>query len=158
MRLETIFNRVISIADMVYLNQNLKTLLHNEYETPLDIYNAYNQYPVFDDFLKYYDEVESIHFFMKKDMITDSHFISVDTLIREEDWYQDAISKSGQLSWVYKRDYWTKKKHLTLTRAVYGNNHEFLGVLAISVSPDMLKSVFEGEPYQAIITLDEEEI
>src|SRR5699024_1079926 len=47
---------------------------------------------------------------------------------------------------------------LTLTRAVYGNNHEFLGVLAISVSPDMLKSVFEGEPYQAIITLDEEEI
>ncbi|WP_078060184.1 cache domain-containing sensor histidine kinase [Gracilibacillus timonensis] len=158
LRLETIFNRVISIADMVYLNQNLRTLLYNEYETPLDTYNAYNQYPVFDDFLKYYDEIENIHFFMKKEMITDSHFIHADAWIRGSEWYQEALSKSGQLSWVYKEDYWTKEELLTLTRAVYGNNHEFLGVLAISVSPDMLKSVFEGEPYQAIISLDEETI
>ncbi|QGH33962.1 HAMP domain-containing protein [Gracilibacillus salitolerans] len=158
LRLQTIFNRVISIADMVYINQNMKELLENEYESTLEIYNAYNRYPVFDDFLKYYDEIETIQFFMNKDMITDSHFIYADSIVKQEDWYQEAVSKSGRLSWVYMEDYWTGQKLLALTRAVYGQSNDLLGVLAIYVSPDMLKSVAEGEPYQAIITLDRETI
>ncbi|MGP4041448.1 cache domain-containing sensor histidine kinase [Gracilibacillus sp. D59] len=158
LRLQTIFNRVTSIADMVYINQNLKELLENEYESTLDIYNAYNRYPVFDDFLKYYDEIETIQFYMNKDMITDSHFIYANSLVKQQGWYQEAVSKSGRLSWVYIEDYWTSQKLLALTRAVYGQSNELLGVLAIFVSPDMLKSVVEGEPYQAFITLDRETI
>ncbi|SFL52108.1 two-component system, sensor histidine kinase YesM [Gracilibacillus orientalis] len=158
LRLQTIFNRVISIADMVYINQNMKELLENDYESTLEIYNAYNRYPVFDDFLKYYDEIETIQFFMNKDMITDSHFIYADSIVKQENWYQEAVSKSGRLSWVYMDDYWTGQELLALTRAVYGQSNDLLGVLAIYVSPDMLKSVVEGEPYQAFITLDQETI
>ncbi|MDX8044558.1 sensor histidine kinase [Gracilibacillus sp. S3-1-1] len=158
MRLQTTFNRVISIADMVYINQNMKQLLEDEYASTLDMYNAYNQYPVFNDFLQYYDEIETIQFFMNKDMITDSHFIYADSIVKQEKWYQEAIAKNGRISWVYMEDYWTGKDYLALTRAVYGQNNELLGVLALYVSNDMLKSIVEGEPYPAFITLDNDVI
>ncbi|UOQ85116.1 cache domain-containing sensor histidine kinase [Gracilibacillus salinarum] len=154
LRLQTIFNRVTDIADMVYINQNLKELLEHDYGSTLDMYNAYNQYPIFDDFLKYYDEVETIQFFMNKDMITDSHMIYADGMVKNQSWYKEAIAKEGRLSWVYMENYWTRKKMLALTRSVYGQSHDLLGVLVIYVSPDMLRSVVEGEPYQALITLD----
>lgn len=158
LRLQTIFNRVISIADMVYINQNMKELLENDYESTLEMYNAYNRYPVFDDFLKYYDEIETIQFFMNKDMITDSHFIYADSIVKQEKWYQEAVAKKGRLSWGYMEDYWTGQELLALTRAVYGQSNDLLGVLAIYVSKDTLKSIVEGEPYDAFITLDHETI
>ncbi|MGN8647441.1 cache domain-containing sensor histidine kinase [Gracilibacillus sp. HCP3S3_G5_1] len=158
LRLQTIFNRVISIADMVYINQNMKELLENDYQSTLEMYNAYNRYPVFDDFLKYYDEIETIQFFMNKDMITDSHFIYADSIVKQEKWYQEAVAKKGRLSWVYMEDYWTGQELLALTRAVYGQSNDLLGVLAIYVSKDTLRSIVEGEPYDAFITLDHETI
>ncbi|SHM98572.1 cache domain-containing sensor histidine kinase [Gracilibacillus kekensis] len=156
LRLQTIFNRVTSIADMLYINQNMKELLENEYASTLDVYNAYNRYPVFDDFLKYYDEVDTIQFFMTKDMITDSNFIYADSMIKQEAWYQEAVSKRGKLTWVYMTEHWTGNQRLALTRAVYGQSNDLLGVLAIYVSPDMLKSVVEAELHQVFITLDHE--
>ncbi|RCW74774.1 cache domain-containing sensor histidine kinase [Saliterribacillus persicus] len=157
-RLQTIFNRVTSISDQIYINQNLHRLLTDEYTTPLEVYNAYNDYPVFDDYLQYYDEVEEVRFFMTKNMITDSHFVHADVDIRNQEWYQEAVGKRGKISWVYMQDHWTNDNFLALTRAVYSDNNTLLGVLAIYVSKEMLSSVIEGEPFEAFITLDNEVI
>ncbi|SER51173.1 two-component system, sensor histidine kinase YesM [Gracilibacillus ureilyticus] len=158
MRLNTIFNRVTNTSDLLYINDNLKTLLANEYETLLDVYNAYNQYPVFDEFIKYYDEIENIQFFMNKNMITNSYFIHADNSVRSENWYKEAVSNRGKINWVYIKEHWTEKEYLTLTRSIFGNANELLGVLAIYISPDVLATVVEGEPYNTFITLDKEVI
>ncbi|MFC4401826.1 cache domain-containing sensor histidine kinase [Gracilibacillus xinjiangensis] len=156
MRLNTIFNRVTNTSDLLYINDNLKTLLSNKYETLLDVYNAYNQYPVFDEFIKYYDEIENIQFFMNKKMITDSYFIYADRSIRSKSWYKEAVKNRGKISWEYMKEHWTNKDYLTLTRSVFGNSNEQLGVLVIYISPDILATVIEGEPYNTFITLDKE--
>src|SRR5690625_918875 len=141
MRLNTTLNRAISISDLIYINKDLKKVVEQTYQSNLEIYNAYKEYPIFDEYLKYYQEIENIHFFMTKEMITDSHFVYADETIRNKDWYQKAVEKKGHISWEYIQDRWTNKYYLTLTRAIYGEKNELLGVLNIYISPSNLSSI-----------------
>ncbi|WP_112181876.1 MULTISPECIES: sensor histidine kinase [Paraliobacillus] len=158
MRLDTILNRVTSISDLIYLSEDMQHLLHQEYLTNLQVYNAYNEYPIFDEYLKYYDEIENIQFHMSKQMITNSHFIHADKNTMQEKWYQQAVENKGKIYWVFKEEEYTGDSFLTLTRAIYDQDNIFLGVLSIYVSPDKLKEISIGELQDVFITLDEEVI
>src|SRR5690554_5853061 len=105
--LEVMLSRMISISDMIFLSPELRQLLQNDYESPLDMYNAYQRYPVFRDYLKYYDEIETIQFFMTKEMITNSQFIYANEQIRRKDWYIGALEREGRIFWDYKEEHWT---------------------------------------------------
>jgi len=158
MRLNAILDRAISISDLIYINDDLKKLLNQEYESNLEIYTAYQNHPIFDEYLKYYSEVENIRFYMTKEMITDSHFIFADADIQKKDWYQTAVDKKGYITWEFIEDSWTNKTYLTLTRAIYGGSNELLGVLNIYISPDDLSSISKQELFDVFITLDSEVI
>lgn len=158
MRLNAILDRAINISDLIYINEDLEKLLNQEYESNLEVYTAYHNYPIFDEYLKYYSEVENIRFYMTKEMITDSHFVYADEEIRSKNWYKRAIEKKGYITWEYIEDNWTNKTYLTLTRAVYGGSNELLGVLNIYISPDDLSSISKQELFDVFITLDSEVI
>ncbi|MCJ7842072.1 sensor histidine kinase [Lederbergia sp. NSJ-179] len=158
MRLNTILDRAISISDQIYISQDLKKVVDQEYENNLEIYNAYAKYPIFDNYLRYYNEIENIRFFMTKDMITNSQFVYADQGTRNQIWYQEAVERQGRISWRYTQDKWTEKYYLTLTRSVYGENHELLGVLAIYISPGNLNDISKNELFDVFVSLDNEKI
>lgn len=158
MRLDTILNRVTSISDLIYLDDDMRKLLQQEYPTNLQVYNAYNAYPIFDPYLKYYDEIDNIQFHMNKQMITNSYFIHADKDTMKENWYQKAVENKGKISWVFKKEEYTGDSFLTLTRAIYDIDSILLGVLSIYVSPDKLKEISKGELQDVFITLDEQVI
>ncbi len=158
MRLNTILDRAISISDQLYISNDLKKVLEQEYESNLEIYNAYAAYPIFDNYLRYYNEIENIRFYMTKEMITNSQFVYADQETRNQEWYQGAVERQGRISWEYIPDKWTKTSYLTLTRSVYGNNRELLGVLAIAISPDNLTSISKSELFDVFVSLDSEKI
>ncbi|GAB2539651.1 cache domain-containing sensor histidine kinase [Gracilibacillus alcaliphilus] len=158
LRFQTSLNRIINVSDMLFMNPTLKEFLENDYETTLDMYNAYQNYPIFDEYLNYYDEIATIQFFMNKEMITNSHFIQADDVVQEQAWYREARAKNGQIVWVYLEEHWTKRKSVALARTVYGTDNSNLGVLVIHLSPHILRSLVEGELYHSFITLDEEVI
>lgn len=156
MQLNSIFDRATEISDLIYVNKDMEKILDRDYESNLEIYQAYNEYPVFDQYLKYYNEVENIRFYMTNDMITNSHFIYADHTIKQKDWYQHAIKKKGKISWIYTEDIWTGENYLALSRAIYDSNNRLLGVLHIYISPDRLNEVARNEVYDAYISLDNE--
>lgn len=158
LRLNTIFNRATSISDLIYINKDIKTLLSQPYESNLEVYKAYNEYHIFDEYLKYYEEIENIRFYMTKNMITNSHFVYADGDLKSRSWYQQAVEKRGKISWVYKNDVWTNQSYLTLTRAIYGENNSLLGILCIYISPDMLNEISKNETYDAYISLNNQVI
>ncbi|PXW91503.1 two-component system sensor histidine kinase YesM [Streptohalobacillus salinus] len=158
LQLENIVNRVTHISDLIYLNRDLDTLLRGEYETTFEMYQAYDRYPIFNDFLRFYDELENIQFFMVRPMISDSYFISATEDITSSDWFEQAKAKEGRISWIIKEEHWTREKYLTLTRAVYGQNEQFLGVLNIYVSMEKIRQVVDSEIHEVYITLDNQEI
>lgn len=158
MRLNTILDRAINISDQIYISDDLKKVLEQEYDNNLQIYNAYATYPIFNNYLRYYNEIENIRFYMSKEMITNSQFVYADQETRNQAWYQKAIERQGRISWEYMQDKWTKESYLTLTRSVYGNNRELLGVLAIAISPDNLTSISKSELFDVFVSLDSEKI
>ena len=156
MRLNTTLDRATNISDLIYINGDLKRLLGQSYENNLEVYNAYKEYPIFDEYLKYYNEVENIRFFMTKEMITDSHFVYADEDVRSQYWYKKAVEKEGRISWEFIKDKWSNENYLTLTRAVYGEKDELLGVLNIYISPGNLDSISKKELFEVYISLDYE--
>lgn len=158
MRLNTILTRVTNISDLIYLNRDMYSLLNEQYLNNLEIYHAYNRYPIFDDYLKYYDEIENIQFYMEKDMITNSQFIHAESKHTETDWYQEALENRGKITWVYKQEEWTNDAFLTLTRAVFDDTNQFLGILCIYISPDKLREVSKGELHDVFMTIDHETV
>lgn len=156
LQLNAVFDRATSISDLIYINKNIETLLNHSYDSNLEIYKAYNEYPIFDDYLKYYNEIENIRFYMTKDMITNSHFVYADQETRNEEWFKQAVNKEGRISWIYRNDEWENENFLTLSRAVYDSENNLLGVLCIYISPGMLDEISKNEVYDAYISLDNE--
>lgn len=159
MQLNTVLNRAISISDLIYINKDLKKLVGKKYDNPLQMYNAYREYPIFNDYLKYYEEIENIHFYISERMITNSNLIYADQQIQSEAWYQEAINNKGQITWRYNKSPWTDEYYLTLTRAVYGEEkNDILGVLNINISPSVLTAILKNELYDTYISLDNDVI
>ncbi|WP_017472505.1 cache domain-containing sensor histidine kinase [Amphibacillus jilinensis] len=157
-QLETVLNRMTHISDLIYLSRDMDDLLNTDYESTLDMYNAYSRYPIVEDYIKYYDEIDNIQFYMKRPMITNSHFIHASVAFTEEEWYQQAVDNQGRISWMVKREHWTNERFLTLTRSVYDQENQLLGVLAIYLSTDKLKEMVDSEIHDVFIILDEQEI
>jgi len=158
MRLNATLDLAINVSDLIYINKDLKKILEQPYKNDLEIYNVYNQYPIFDEYLKYYREIENIRFYMLRDMITNSQFIHADEEIQSKEWFQRAVEKNGQISWEYIQDQWTNEYYLTLTRSVYGENNRLLGVLNIYIAPSNLSAIFDQELHNVYIALDNEKI
>lgn len=157
-QLENAINRVTQASDLVYLDKDIESLLTDTYDSTFEIYKAYANYPVFDDFLEFYEEIENIQFFMERSMISNSYFISVDDAIEQTEWYQEAKNKQGRISWLIKEEHWTKERYLTLTRAVYGTENQYLGVVTIYVSMDKLRRMISSEIHDTYIILDNDTI
>lgn len=157
-QLENAINRVTQASDLVYLDKDIESLLTDSYDSTFEIYQAYANYPVFDDFLEFYEEIENIQFFMERSMISNSYFISVDDAIEQTEWYQEAKNKQGRISWLIKEEHWTKERYLTLTRAVYGTENQYLGVVNIYVSMDKLRRMISSEIHDTYIILDNDTI
>lgn len=158
MQLDTVLSRITKISDLIYLNRDMDTLLNEDYQSLLEIYDAYNQYPIFDEYLKYYDEIETIQFYMSKEMITNSYFIHANEEIVQQDWYKEAVQNQGRIIWRMKEEEWTKQEYLALTRAVYDRQNQFLGVLSIYVSQDKLREIVGGLIHDVYLLLDEETV
>lgn len=157
-QLENAINRVTQASDLVYLDKDIESLLTDTYDSTFEVYQAYANYPVFDDFLEFYEEIENIQFFMERSMISNSYFISVDDTIEQTEWYQEAKNKQGRISWLIKEEHWTKERYLTLTRAVYGTENQYLGVVTIYVSMDKLRRMISSEIHDTYIILDNDTI
>lgn len=158
LQLENAVNRVTQASDLVYLDKDIESLLTEDYHSTFEIYQAYANYPVFDDFLEFYDEIENIQFFMERSMISNSYFISIDEAIEATEWYKEAREKQGRISWLIKEEHWTKERYLTLTRSVYGSQNQFLGVVNIYLSMDKLRQMVDSEIHDTYIILDNEMI
>lgn len=158
MQLDSVLSRITKISDLIYLNRDMDALLNKDYQSLLEIYDAYNEYPIFDEYLKYYDEIETIQFYMTKEMITNSYFIHADQEIVQQDWYKEAVQNQGRIIWRMKEEEWTKQEYLALTRAVYDQQNQFLGVLSIYVSQDKLREIVGGLIHDVYLLLDEETV
>lgn len=153
--LETMSN-IILISDWLYQDQELHTIIKKEHTSAYEIFRDYQNYEMFSDYLKYYDELANIRFYVENDTLRSSLGIFPATEdIREQNWYQAAMDRKGQLAWEYMKDPVTQQPFLYLTRAFFDGS-EFIGVLAVAMSNRKLEDIVSNSTSPLFITLNDD--
>lgn len=149
-------SNVILISDWLYQDPELRSILETEYTSDYDIFRDYQNYEMFSDYLKYYDELANIRFFVENDTLRSSLglFPTTDD-IKQEEWYQRAVEKKGQFTWEFMKDPVTQQPLLYLTRSVYDGT-QFLGVLTVAMSNQKISTILSSSTSPVFITLDDE--
>lgn len=126
--------RVISdVSKRMYFDDMIEQIAFTKYETYQDLIDDYNSYTRLTDCLNdYYQEIDSIKIYINNESIfNNGNFVSVDVQIRNEEWYKNTLKAGGNVYWSYINDTITKKKSLRLSRVLYTEDMEEVGVLAI---------------------------
>lgn len=149
-------SNVILISDWLYQDQELRSILETEYTSDYDIFRDYQNYEMFSDYLKYYDELANIRFFVENETLRSSLGLFPTTEeIEKEEWYQIAVEKKGRFTWEFMKDPITQQTLLYLTRSVYDGN-QFLGVLTVAMSKQKISSILSNSTSPVFITLNDE--
>lgn len=150
----SMLSAVTLVSDWIYQDDDLFTLVNTEYENPFEVYQAYENYQMIEDYLRYYDEIEHIRFFVDNPTLTSTTgiYYASENIVNQP-WYQEGIAKRGRISWVWLQDHVTEEYRLNLVRAVY-NNYEVVGVLAIAVNEEMIDNILADSSSSVFITLD----
>lgn len=154
-RLEEVLNLTTKVSDMIYADEKLNSILTRQYKSSAEVFDAYSNYPVLHNYLKYYTEFASINVYVENPTILDNtEILKASDQIKIEDWYIKAINNSGKIAWRYTKDEYTNLEYLSLVRCVKDNNGRRIGVLVISINPKVLKSLTETDPSNNMILLD----
>ncbi|WP_163192953.1 sensor histidine kinase [Clostridium thermarum] len=159
-RIQYRLNEIIKIAndvsDRMYFDEKLNKIVTTQYTSAADVVKVYNEYPIFDEFLRYYKEIASIRFYVENHtMLDNSQFTKVTEDTRKSYWYTRALANDGRIEWMYKTDEITGTDYLSLIRLVKDINRNRIGVLVININEDRLRALIKDEPFESIIAINE---
>lgn len=158
-RLQDFFRVTISVSDGIYLDDQLKELINTQYDTKLDVINDLQEYTKMDDYLRLYQELDSIRIYVENDTLLDnSQIIPVMDVHREADWYQLSVANDGKVAFGYRYDEITRNNHLSLYRLIKDEHGNKLGVLVVNINNNTLRNLIESEPYQIVGIIDNSQI
>lgn len=155
-RLTEIIKIATDVSDRLYFDENLKSMVLREYKSVEETVNVYRQNPIFDEYMRYYKEIEGIRFYVDNEtMLDDSQFIKTTEDIRKKDWYKKALERNGGIIWAYRYDEIVRQNYLSLIRLIRYDSKNNLGVLVINISKDRLSSIINDEPFHTVISINE---
>ncbi|NOW06630.1 cache domain-containing sensor histidine kinase [Clostridium beijerinckii] len=153
-RLEEITKIATKVSDMIYMDNKLTSLLTQKYSNSVEFINAYNNYQVVENYLKYYRELSNITIYSENDtLLSTASILKVDNEIRGEKWYVEAIEGKGKISWKLTKDEISDSEHLSLIRSIYDNSGKMIGVLVIDINNYSLKAIMDSDS-NSIVAID----
>lgn len=158
-RIENFFlknvSAIIRVADWIYQDDDLVELVTHEYKNNFEVFQAYEGYELFDDYIKYYDEIENIRFYVDNPTLTSTNgiFFAEPEIIKQP-WYQAALQKKGQISWEKMEDPITGNTYFNLTRSVF-REKKLIGVLSIAIDNESIQQILSDSTNPVFITLND---
>lgn len=141
-------------------DSRLKALLNKQYESTLDVVQAYKDYPDLKDNLRYNKEISDIRIYtLNQTLINNWEFMRPTKEQFQSAWYQHAIESKGQISWNYlKNEKKQGRYYLSLTRYINYPDLDTYAVLVIDVDPEFLYSILYQEPFTTFILDDQDQV
>lgn len=141
----------IDFSNILILDKSLKKLISSQYNSTIDVVEAYWQYSKFDEYVRLYSSIDSIMLYSVNDTLIENwRFMKTSKEISESAWYKNAINKRGKISWQYIYNPYIKKYNLSMTRMLKTENNP-LGVLVINMNSYYLNSIIKKEPFETFV-------
>jgi two-component system sensor histidine kinase YesM len=151
-RLNEVINQIYNDSDQLYFDKQLQDTVLKQYNSILDVMDAYFHYN-FNNYILFNDDIDSIRFYENNDtMLENTNFMKITDNIKCTSWYKNAISNNGKAAIEYALDSVTKNKYLCVVRMVKTEDNKFVGVLVINIRNDYLQTIIQDDPFESIIT------
>jgi two-component system, sensor histidine kinase YesM len=158
-RLNEALKKVTDVSDRLYVDKNLHKIVQTQYKNTMDAVNDYYNYGTFDEYLRSYQEIDSIRFYAENQSLLDnSRFIKATENIKNSQWYKDAVKSNGRISWQQHYDEISDKSFLSLIRVIKLDNRNVLGVLVININSSYIDSILKGEPFETVALVNKEKV
>lgn len=145
-RLEEITKVATKVSDMIYMDSNLASLLSQKYSSSSEVINAYNNYQVVENYLKYYRELSNITIYSENEtLLSTSTILKVNDEVRSAEWYKEAIKGKGKISWKVTQNKLSDSEHVSLIRSINDSNGRLIAVLVIDVNNYSLKAIANSD-------------
>ena len=158
--LTEITGKAVDIANRIYVNSRIHNTVAVEYQSLLDVYNAYNDISIFDDYLRSYKEIAGIRLYVENtSMLNNSYFIVADERTKDENWYNTAKELEGRMFWINRYDAISRSSYISLVRQVQNTvTGNFVGILCVNLDKQTLEQICAAELYETFISVNGEVI
>ena len=158
--LTEITGKAVDIANRIYVNSRIHNTVAVEYKSLLDVYNAYNDISMFDDYLRSYKEIAGIRLYVENTtMLNNSYFIVADERTKDENWYNTAKDLEGKMFWINRYDAISRSQYISLVRQVQNTvTGSFVGILCVNLDKQTLEQICAAELYETFISVNGEVI
>jgi len=158
--LTDITGKAVDIANRIYVNSRIHNTVAVEYRSLLDVYNAYNDISIFDDYLRSYKEIAGIRLYVENTtMLNNSYFIVADERTKSENWYNTAKDLEGKMFWINRYDAISRSQYISLVRQVQNTvTGSFVGILCVNLDKQTLEQICAAELYETFISVNGEVI
>src|SRR5690606_867265 len=132
---------VFDVSNNIYFDQKLKRIVDTRYDTPLDVYYAYEKSADFTNYKELHKEIAGIRLYSDNDTLLENWSIfKIDNDVRSAAWFAETIQNRGRIGWYYMNDPMKgNTNYLSLTRQFYNNSMVMTGVLVITVNGQTLQ-------------------
>jgi len=154
--LEDILKTPALLSSKIYTDKKFCDFISKEYETPLDIFEAYNEHKEFRDYIGLYREIRYMKFYAyNKTIVNNGDFDSISDKIIKTWWYQQCIEIRGKTAWNYiSLNEPTNSNCFSLIRLVKSIAGTPIGVLTIGINQNYLNNIVEQEQFNTMIIDD----
>lgn len=148
------------VSNTLYFDQQLKNIIDRQYESDLEVYNAYEGYDDFTNFQELYKEIAGIRFYAYNDTLLENWSIfKVSERIRSEAWFQETRANRGRVGWYYMQDPTRgEADYLSLSRQIFNKSMKPIGILVMTVHPGRLHSILSQEPFETMLVTEHSDI
>lgn len=152
--LSAVTNMAHAVSKILSSDKKLSYLISTDFQTEEDVYTAYREFSLPDDFTHNYAEIADIKVYIENpSLIASNRYQLIDVTTKGESWYE-ALKDSGTDScWVYNSTL-SQDAHLHLIKKVIVPQSKQYAILIISVSDNYLSSINTNRQQTTYISLE----
>ena len=123
------------VSKRLYFDENIEHIAFTKYENYEEVLEDYRNYTTIADYMKYYyQEIAGITIYTYNSTLSNNeYFVYADADIKMNPGYTETMSREGAPYWSYEYDSLTRKYSLKLSRVLYTEDMERMGVVAIEM-------------------------
>ena len=152
--LSAVTNMATAISKIIASDERMSLLISNTFAKEEDVYAAYRDFTLPDDFTQNYAEIADIKVYIDNpSLVSSNRYQQIDSTTMSTSWYQELQKSQSEICWVYDGSL-SHDAHLHLVRKVILPQTKQYAILIISVSDNYLSSINTNRQQTTFISLE----
>lgn len=150
----------MELSEKLYFDEEVEKIAMIQYAVSTDMKVNYREFDLFSEYLdQYYENVSGICLYLDTDGKVDNRFFRILTpAIKEKEWYKRTAAAKGAPCWSYLTNGQTGKRSLRLTRVLYNEDNQNMGVMSITLNSEISEDYINNQTSNSLMLLNQEEI